>query len=190
MYGQVEATSRMAYLPPQYASLKPASIGVAIPGGNLSLMGENGEHLTEKNKVGQLMYKGKNVSMGYAYLPSDLLKPDENKGVLFTGDLAYEDEDGFFYIVGRQNRFVKLDGHRVSLDETEQLLRGITEDVACVADGEKMKIFITEESVLNTLRTFVSKKTGINVRAFEIVLIDKIPRTPSGKILYSGLTLC
>ena len=60
--------------------------------------------------------------MGYAVDRRSLMTGDENHGRLATGDLAYRDDDGFYYIVGRKKRFIKLLGNRISLDETEELL--------------------------------------------------------------------
>ena len=90
------------------------------------------------------MYSGKNVALGYAKNFKDLSKGDENKGILYTGDLATRDVDGYYYIVGRKKRFVKLFGNRVNLDETERLIKGIIPDCACTGVDDKMIIFINE----------------------------------------------
>ena len=76
----------------------------------------------ESNIIGELVYKGKNVSLGYAECFNDLLRGDDNKGTLYTGDLVYKDNDGFYYIAGRKKRFLKLFGNRISLDYTEDFL--------------------------------------------------------------------
>ena len=60
--------------------------------------------------------------MGYASCFEDLIEDDINKGVLLTGDLATRDNEGFYYIVGRKNRFIKVFGNRINLDEIENLL--------------------------------------------------------------------
>jgi acyl-coenzyme A synthetase/AMP-(fatty) acid ligase len=99
MYGQTEATARIAYLAPQMTLSKTGSIGKAIPGGELHLLDENGSLIEEDNIVGELMYKGKNVSMGYAFNAQDLQKGCELNGLLLTADLALRDSDGYFYIV-------------------------------------------------------------------------------------------
>ena len=105
MYGQTEATARMAYLPAEYALEKYGSMGIAIPGGQFSLIDDNGNKIMDENITGELIYKGANVTLGYAESRSDLIKGDENHGVLFTGDMAKRDKDGFYYIVGRKKGF-------------------------------------------------------------------------------------
>ena len=61
-------------------------------------------------KTGEIVFYGKNVSLGYSNSKKDLKKGDENKGKIFTGDIAFKDENGFFFIVGRNNRTIKLFG--------------------------------------------------------------------------------
>ena len=126
MYGQTEASPRMSYLPPEYALSKCGSMGDAIPGGEFYLVDENGTIIDKNCKEGELVYRGKNVTMGYAICREDLAKGDERGGVLFTGDMALRDEDGFYYITGRKKRFIKLFGNRVNLDEAEQLIKNLT----------------------------------------------------------------
>jgi len=190
MYGQTEATARMSYLPTERSIEKLGSMGIAIPGGEFSLVDDNGSPINEPNIVGELVYKGENVSMGYAICGDDLAKGDENNGVLVTGDLAKMDKEGFFYIVGRKKRFIKLYGNRVNLDETERLIKNIVPDVACAGSDDNMKIFVADHSMVEGVRTFVSTKTGINQRAFEVIYIEKIPKNSSGKTIYSQLPSC
>lgn len=111
MYGQTEASPRMSYIPSERIIEKAGSIGIAIPGGDLSIDIETGE----------LIYKGSNVMMGYAKCLEDLEKGDEMDGVLHTGDTATIDQDGYFTITGRMKRFIKLFGLRINLDEVEKI---------------------------------------------------------------------
>jgi long-chain acyl-CoA synthetase len=187
MYGQTEATARMSYLAPNVSISKLGSIGIAIPGGDFSLVDDQGQVVNQSNVTGELVYKGKNVSMGYASGAQDLSRGDENCGVLMTGDLALRDDDGFYYIVGRKKRFIKLYGNRINLDETEHLIKSITPSVACAGYDEKMTIYLTDEKFKDQVRSFISKKTGINLRGFDIKIIDKIPKTSSGKTIYGNL---
>ena len=189
MYGQTEATARMSYLPHEQSLTKLGSMGIAIPGGKFSLVDESGQTITESNVVGELVYEGPNVSLGYAECGNDLSKLDENKGVLITGDMAKRDDEGFYYIVGRKKRFVKIFGNRINLDEIERLLKNIVLDCACVGNDDQMYIYINDESRSEEVRNFISTKTGIHNSAFSIRIIDKIPKNSSGKTIYSGLIM-
>ena len=173
MYGQTEATARMSYLPWERAEEKYASIGVAIPGGRFELA-----------DAGELIYYGANVSMGYAECAEDLLKGDENHGVLHTGDMARVDEDGYYYITGRKKRFVKIWGNRCNLDAIEQLVKPITANCAVVGVDDKITIFVTVEGLDTQIINHLVEKTGLNNRAFEVRIIDAIPTSVSGKLDY------
>jgi len=187
MYGQTEATARMSYLPFEYAADKSRSVGIAIPGGTFKLMDEENNEIVESYIDGELVYLGENVSLGYAECKEDLLKGDENKGILYTGDIAHRDEDGFYYITGRKKRFIKIYGNRVNLDASEQIIKEITSSCACVGVDDKMVIYITDSTKSELCRTLLSQKTGLNSRAFEVKIISEIPKNSSGKVLYANL---
>ncbi len=188
MYGQCEATARMGYLPKDKAVEKKGSMGIAIPGGRFRLIDEEGHEIKESGVTGELVYEGKNVTLGYAECGEDLIKGDERKGVLHTGDMAQFDEDGYYYIVGRKKRFLKIYGNRVNLDEMDRILREHFEtEVVCAGVDDHMTIFLTDETLKDEVRDYASKKTGFNPAAFRAVVIDVIPRTDSGKVKYSDL---
>ena len=176
MYGQTEATARMSYLPWERAEEKYASIGIAIPGGTFSLAED-----------GELIYQGENVSLGYAECAEDLLKGDENHGVLHTGDMARVDEDGFYYITGRKKRFVKVWGNRCNLDQVEQIVKSVTTSCACAGVDDKITVFTTTDGLEQEIKTLLSTKTGLNPVAFQVKVIDAIPVKDSGKIDYQLL---
>ena len=190
MYGQCESTARMSYLPPDHALDKVGSMGIAIPGGKFTIVDADGEDIDVPDVEGELVYEGENVTMGYAECADDLAKGDERCGRLVTGDMARRDADGFYYIVGRKKRFLKIFGNRVNLDETERIIKGHfgTMDCACGGVDDKMKIFITDDEQVDAVRSFVAEKTHINFKAFEIVVVPAIPKNASGKTLYSELT--
>lgn len=189
MYGQTEATARMSYLPFGSALKKPASIGIPIPGGKFELRDINtADEILQPNLDGELIYYGKNVSLGYASCIDDLSKGDENNGVLRTGDIAKKDEDGFYFITGRIKRFIKIYGNRVNLDEVENLIKSVTSsEVACVGSDDKMIIYLTTDTESELILKFLSEKLKLNIRAFEIRTISTLPKNNSGKILYSSL---
>jgi len=187
MYGAAEATARMSYLPPEVAVEKPASIGVPIPGGEFWIEDENGNTITEPEVVGELFYRGKNVSLGYAQGREDLSLGDERHGVLRTGDMAKRDSEGLYYIAGRKSRFVKLFGNRVNLDELEQLIREAGIECACKGDDQLLTIYVTDTAKKDEIVPFVQNLTNLHKSGLKAVLIEKIPRNEAGKILYSEL---
>lgn len=191
MYGQCEATARMSYLPPERALDKVGSMGIAIPGGRFSLIDVDGRAINEPDITGELVYDGANVTLGYAECADDLSKGDERHGRLVTGDMARRDTDGFYYIVGRKKRFLKIFGNRVNLDETERLIKGAFPDLDCACGGidDKMTIFITDETQVQSIRDFVAEKTHLNFTAFDVRPIVSIPKNESGKTLYSELPI-
>ena len=187
MYGQTEATARMSYLPWEYAHTKVGSIGIAIPEGKFWLEDENKNVIKKNDTIGELVYQGDNVTMGYAESYFDLQNGDENNGILHTGDLAKMDSDGFYYITGRMKRFLKMYGNRVNLDEIEELIRTAGYDCVCSGTDDNLKIYITELDDKNEIVSYITKLTGINRAGLSFVYIDKIPRNESGKVRYSAL---
>ena len=71
--------------------------------------------IDKPDTAGELVYYGDNVTLGYAEKGEDLIKGDERHGILHTGDIAQFDKEGFYYIVGRMKRFLKIFGNRVNL---------------------------------------------------------------------------
>jgi acyl-coenzyme A synthetase/AMP-(fatty) acid ligase len=185
MYGQAEATARMSYLPWEYSRSKAGSIGIAIPGGEFSLRDDAGNEITTPGVAGELIYRGRNVTMGYAEDRRDLARGDERGGTLETGDMAKFDGDGFYYIVGRKKRFLKLFGNRVSLDEVEGLLRKAGYDCACGGTDDNLRVYATDDP--GEVRRYVLSHTGVNPAGFSVIGVAEIPRNSSGKVLYSKL---
>lgn len=189
MYGQCEATARMGYLPPKRAVEKKGSMGIVIPGGKFHLIDVNGAEVTEPHITGELVYEGKNVTLGYAERGEDLALGDERHGILETGDMAQFDEDGYYYIVGRKKRFLKIYGNRVNLDEIDRLIKGKFEiEAASTGVDDHMYLFVTDEKYAEPVREFVINKTRLNPAAFKVIVIDEIPKNDSGKTLYKELT--
>lgn len=189
MYGQTEATARMSYLPHQNSLEKYGSMGIAIPGGKFSLIDAKCENITIPETVGELVYEGNNVTLGYAECGEDLVKGDERHKKLITGDMAKFDKDGFYYIVGRKKRFLKIFGNRVNLDQTEMLINKNFEHINCACAGrdDLMCIFVTDISVKDEIVSFITQKTGLNKAAFCVTYIETIPKNDSGKTLYVEL---
>lgn len=180
MYGQTEATARISYVPPERLANKLGAIGVAIPGGQLSVDEASGE----------LVYCGANVMMGYATAAEDLARGDDLGGELRTGDLGRVDEDGFFYVTGRLKRFVKLSGSRIGLDEVESILS--TELQLPVAAGgrdERLIVAIesADEASTTRARELLVQQLQLPLSLIRIKLLPALPLLPTGKRDYAAL---
>jgi len=187
MYGQTEATARMSCLPSKDAIRKAGSIGIPISNGSFYLLDDSGNLISVSDEVGELYYKGPNVCMGYAYSISDFSKSDENEGVIATGDLAIMDKEGYYYLVGRKKRFIKIFGNRISLDEVENLSQKNGYSCICTGIDDKLIIYTTQEDLLNELKDMISAKIGIHHSAINVKYIPDFPRNDAGKIIYSKL---
>lgn len=185
-FGTSETSARMAFLNPALALEKVGSMGKAIPNGELFLIDvkENEDGTVD----GELGYRGPNVTMGYAVCKEDLIKDDEFNGEYHTGDIAKRDTDGFYFIIGRKKRFLKLFGLRVSLDETERILK--TQfgcECVCTGTDKRMNIFITDPAFENEIRPFISEKTNLHISAFRVLVVNEIPRNDYGKVKFAEL---
>ena len=189
MYGQAEATARMSYVPAERALEKAGSIGVAIPGGELFLVDEEGHEIAQVGIEGQLGYRGPNVTMGYAEHRADLCKGDERNGVLLTGDLARRDVDGYYYVTGRLSRIVKLFGKRVSLEDLEQICLDVVAEAACSGIDDRVTVWITDGRRQAELPRFLAERTAIHASAYQVRVVSKLPRTAAGKIDYRALSV-
>lgn len=181
-YGQTEGTSRMAYLPHPLAQSKVCSIGIAVPNGKLSVIDDNGAEIMEPEAEGEMVYEGKNVTLGYATCGEDLIKEDENHGVLHTGDMVRRDADGCYFIIGRKKRFLKIYGLRIGLDEIETLVKErFKTDCVCMGNDELLKIVITAASGDDVVR-FIEEKTGLFHQCIKVIKLETIPHAESGKV--------
>lgn len=147
-----------------------------------------GNEINEPDKEGELTYSGPNVTMGYAINKNDLLKDDEFMGTYHTGDMATMDQDGFFYIVGRKSRFIKMLGYRVSLDQCERFIKDkFNAECACTGIDDHMKIYLTDSHLEAAALSYLSQKTGFYKSMFEVNVIPELPKNESGKIMYKDL---
>ena len=185
MYGQTEATARISYVPWDRLGDKIGSIGIAIPGGRLSLAPVDGMEGSE-----ELVYEGPNVMMGYADTAQDLDLGDVQRGVLRTGDLGTVDPDGFYSVVGRLKRFAKLFGRRVSLEDIEREMESSFPVRTAALDGGD-RILLHVESVGNipvaTLTSHAARFLGVPPRWVDVRLSPSLPRTSAGKKDYQAL---
>ncbi len=184
MYGQTEATARMAYLPPHLAAERPECVGVPVPGGDLRLEPVPGQ----PEGVGELVYSGPNVMMGYAEERADLARGHELTE-LRTGDLGVQDPDGLWRVVGRLSRFAKVMGLRVDLDRVEAGLADLGIEALVVDAGDRIAVGVTgltcDTGVTGTvpadLATSTARLAGLPEAAVTVVPLEEWPLLPSGK---------
>ena len=185
MYGQTEATARISYRPSNKMRSKIGSIGIAIPNGRIWLENNMGDIINQPYVEGEIVYVGENVAMGYAYGCKDLKNDYDWGNVLHTGDIGYMDEDKFFYITKRNDKVIKLNGHRVDLADMEEKIkqRFPSYQVVCSLqkcmdcdNSKRIKIEINakekvgikdEQEIINYLSLF----TGLNKRIFVVDIV-------------------
>jgi acyl-CoA synthetase (AMP-forming)/AMP-acid ligase II len=220
MYGQTEATARMAYLPPALAASCPSSIGIPVPGGELTIepargrtSGSGGGDVPEApggaggtgaqgigdggaggdetgDEVGELVYRGANVMLGYAEGPTDLAL-GATVDALRTGDLARQRPDGLFEVVGRRSRFVKLYGLRIDLDRVERTLAEAGFEALCAGDDEALAVAVAAASgatigtadapAARQVQELVADRIGVPRGRVYVVEVVQLPRLPNGK---------
>ncbi|MFF5933312.1 AMP-binding protein [Streptomyces sp. NPDC012508] len=190
MYGQTEATARMAYLPPELAGEHPGSIGVPIPGGSFSLEPVEEAPVEEApgHGVGELVYSGPNVMLGYADTPEDLAL-GRTVVTLRTGDLARRTEQGLFEIVGRRSRFLKILGMRIDPQQVEAMLERHGLSAFCAGDDERLVLAVVSKPGWDErrIRRRVVDECGLPTRAVAVHLLPDLPRLASGKPDYQAV---
>ncbi|HEX5771114.1 MAG TPA: AMP-binding protein, partial [Nocardioidaceae bacterium] len=195
MYGQTEATARMAYLPPDLALTSPGSIGVPIPGGSFHLepLPESPLRRPGEPEVGELVYDGANVMLGYAETPADLALGRVTSS-LRTGDVARRTPDGLYEIVGRRTRFAKIFGLRIDLDEVERVFASEDMLVACAAapgpSGERLVVAISDDASpvdVERVAAVVKAHLGLPRGAVAVCPVHEVPRLPNGKPDYRAV---
>ncbi|HET7668482.1 MAG TPA: phosphopantetheine-binding protein, partial [Mycobacterium sp.] len=177
MYGATEATARMAYLPPQLALSHPGTIGKPIPGGAFTI--------EPVGDVGELVYRGPNVMMGYAHEPADLAL-GKTVDALHTGDIARRGCDGLYEVIGRSARFVKMYGLRIDLQRVETVLRDNGVTAFCTDVDDRLAVAATGRGV-DEVRRIAAAAAGIPAGAVNVVGVAELPMLPSGKPDYPAV---
>ena len=201
MYGQTECV-RVSFLEPELIEAKPTSVGRAIPGTEAFVLDEAGQPVAH-GETGVLHVRGPHLMTGYwgdPALTDEWLKsgPDPGQRMLCTHDHFTVDEEGLLYFVGRTDDIVKTRGEKVSTIEVENVLHGLSgiSQVAVVGVpddllGEALRAYVvleerallTEEQILRFAR---SKLENFMVPR-EVVLLDELPHTESGKVRKGSL---
>lgn len=192
MYGQTEATARLAYLPPSRAVEKRGAIGIPIPGVELSVVDDEGGEVGP-GIVGHLIARGPNVTPGYLDDPAATAAILRD-GSLWTMDLAHRDADGFFFHVGRARDIIKIGGRRVSPAQIEGVLRTHrdVQDLAVVGipdplTGEAVAALVVPRPGATVTEGDLRQYCGERLPAYLVPralrLVQELPRSASGKVL-------
>ena len=181
MYGQTEATARMAYLPPDLAASHPEASG------SRCRVGGSGSHRSRAwpcdDGDGELVYAGANVMMGYAECAADLARGAE-LSELRTGDLARHAADGLWEVRGRLDRHAKVFGLRLDLSRLEA---GLAVPASLVAVDNALHAFVTRARRLGVVRDALVAATGLPPRAVHVHQVDVVPTTDRGKTDHAAL---
>lgn len=191
MYGQTEASARLSYLPPERLFDKLGSIGVAIPNVSIEIRDAEGARLAP-HQHGELCATGENIMQGYwkdPHMTHGVLRD----GWLHTGDLAYRDEDGYLFIVGRASDMIKSGAHRISPKDIEEValeIDGVAEAVAVgIPDdllGQVIKLIVVKRPGVELDAMAIQRHCKQNLASYKIPksieFAESIPRTSSGKV--------
>lgn len=196
MYGQTEATARLTYLPPDQWQAKAGSAGIAIPGVTLCVRDEN-DNVLPAGMTGEVCAQGDNVMAGYWRDDAETAQTLRN-GWLHTGDLGYCDNDGYFFLVGRNKEMIKTGAHRVSPREIEELIATVpgVEDVAVTGTPDEVMGQLIKACVIARNGLSAEEKTDIKRQIQRLCkeqlamykipkaveFYETFPRTSSGKV--------
>jgi len=199
MYGLTEAL-RSTYLPPEEVDRRPDSIGRAIPGASVMVLRDDLSPCAP-GEVGELVHCGPTVTLGYwndaaatarvfGPNPHQVAGAPDTARLVFTGDLARQDDEGFLYYVGRRDRMIKTLGYRVSPDEVAEVIHASGEVVDCLVVGEADELRgqrIVAHVVLATggSMKLLERHCGIELPRYmqpaRFEVRDALPRLASGK---------
>jgi long-chain acyl-CoA synthetase len=199
MYGATEAAARLTCLPPSDLRRKLGSIGRAIPGVEIAVVTESGER-AKPGEAGELVANGANIAAGYWNNPAETAARFGPLGYR-TGDLGYEDEEGYLFLVGRTHDMLKVGANRVGPKEIEDVLHAhpAVHEAAVVGAphdmlGEAPVAFVALKTAVddlqNTLRAHCAAQLAAYKVPLRIVQQDELPKLPgAGKLNRTALRL-
>ena len=140
MYGATEATSRMSFLEKKFLKSKIGCVGKGLENTKMYLK-------SVKKGKGEIIFEGKNVSMGYANNFQDLKRGNNNKYKLFTRDIGYYDKDNYIYIIDRNDHFIKINGVRINIVDIQNFLKTNFFGTITIKGKNKIIIFFDKKSI-------------------------------------------
>jgi 4-coumarate--CoA ligase len=176
---------------------KPGSVGPLVPNTIGKIAGEDGKSLPA-GQQGELLIRGPQVMMGYIDSPDKTAECLSHSGWLRTGDVAYYDEEGYFFVTDRLKELIKVRGFQVAPAELEALLltHDAINDVAVIQvpdekSGEVPRAYVvlkdTEEAKKTTdeeIKAWVKERVAPYKRLEGgVIFTDVVPKSASGKIL-------
>lgn len=192
MYGQTEATARLSWLPPEVYDDRKASMGRGIPGVELKVVNEKGEHI-KPGETGEVIARGDNIMMGY-FQDEEGTKNAIRNGWLYTGDLGTVDEDGYIYLTARSKEIIKVRGKRISPKEIEAVILALPEVIDCTLEGvedeiegEMLKATVTvrKDSISSLTRDRLIQHCSKHLALFKVPQLyefkDDLTISPTGK---------
>jgi fatty-acyl-CoA synthase len=189
-FGQTE-NSLMMLLPKEDILRKMGSVGLPSFFGDVWVVDKEGRELPP-GQIGEFVAKGTTIMTGYWNMPEETAKAMEG-GVLHTRDLGYRDEEGYFYIVDRENETYRTGGENVYPAEVEKVLirHPKIENVAIIGVpdekwGETGKAFVVlkekEELTMEGIHQFLDGKLAKYKFPTHVEFVKELPLTTSGKI--------
>jgi acyl-CoA synthetase (AMP-forming)/AMP-acid ligase II len=194
-YGMTEAAHQMASNPVDRDRVKPGTVGLAA-GPEVALMDAAGE-LLEAGQTGEIVIRGANVTAGYVANPKANAEAFTN-GWFRTGDQGWIDADGYLTISGRLKEIINRGGEKISPREVDEVLMDhptVTQAVAFALPHDKLgeevaaAVVLEEDATADEaeLRDFVAGRLAAFKVPKRIVLLDEIPKGPTGKLQRIGL---
>ncbi len=195
-YGLTEAVTAIA-ANPYHGLHKVGSIGIPFPDVDMKIVSLDGAYDLPPGEQGEIVLRSPTVMLGYYRMPEETAKTVVD-GWLFTGDIGYMDEDGYFYITDRKKELIIVGGFNVFPREIDELIyqhpkvkEGICVGIPDPYKGERIKVFIvlkegetaTEEEFLAYFR---QNLTGYKVPS-EVAFRSELPKSAIGKILRRAL---
>jgi len=196
-FGMTE-TSPQTHLNPYKGNHKPGSIGLPYPDTEVRIVDlENGTEDMPVGKEGEMIFRGPQVTSGYLNKPDETAKTIRN-GWLYSGDIAYMDEDGYFFIVDRKKDIILTSGYNVYPREIEEVLyehpkvqKAAAIGIPDAKRGENIKLFVVlnegETATENEIMSYCEGKLAKYKLPSVIEIRDSLPESNVGKILKKEL---